>query len=406
MRAPHVGDVHEAMLLAKLLPPSSTGEPQRFVDFAAPIRIDGEVRGVIALHGGWDWTRSVIESQLPDDVHALAMDLLILDRNGIVIYAPIGHANESIRLGDNLASIVQRPTTTAAIRHWPDGNDYLTSVARLQPREPASDLGWLIVARAPKTLAYAPVKTAFFEVAGVGLVAAAIAMLLAWLVSGTICKPLSAIERAARDVLSGKEGATIPTCIGNAEVTRLSTALIGMTEELETRVREHDQLARFDPLTKILNRRGFQEQMEIAMVNAKRRGMPLSLVAIDIDHFKDVNDEYGHDVGDTVLQQLACILKMRFRESDIIARMGGEEFLVLLQDTDLAAAACVAGTLVAHVAATPFGAGGRITISCGLARVSPGEGAAIALKRADRGLYRAKRTGRNRICALEEEVTA
>lgn len=234
--------------------------------------------------------------------------------------------------------------------------------------------------------------------------AAPFAMGLAWIVSGSISKPLSAIQRAAQDLLSGKVGVIIPQYFGNVELKGLSSALHDMTEDFETRVREHTALARFDPLTKVLNRRGFDEQMETAVTNAKRRGSPLSVIAIDIDHFKKVNDQHGHHVGDVVLKILASAMKIWFRETNIVARLGGEEFTVLLVDTDLRCAHQVADQLVAHIAGTIFPAVGRITISCGVSRLCLAEDGFSALGRADRAPYRAKSDRRNRSVMLETGI--
>ena len=406
LRGRHVGDVHQALLLAKLLPPSSTGEPQRFVDFAAPIRIDGEIRGVLAMHGSWDWVRGVLETQLPDEAQQLSIDLFILDRNGSVIYAPASVTGASVRVGDDLKSSATQVTQTGSVVRWPDTHEYLTSAATLRTQDVEEDLGWVVVARTPKDVAYAPVRAAIAHIALMGLVAMAIAMVLAWVVAGSICKPLSAIQRAAGEVVSGQVGATLPMYSGNVELEGLSTALIGMTRELETRIREHTELARFDALTQLLNRRGFDEAMEVAVASAKRRFSALSVIAIDIDHFKSVNDRYGHDTGDAVLKLLALLMKDWFRESDIIGRMGGEEFTVLLVDTDLASAHRVAEQLVQHVAATTFPDVGTITISCGVSKLRAAEEGYVTLKRADRALYRAKTDGRNRTVMLATEVEA
>ena len=406
LRGPHVGDVHEALLLSKLLPPTADGEPRRFVDFAAPIIVGGQTLGVLALHGSWDWAKTLIESQLPDDAQTIAMDLFIFDRKGRAIFTPRGLDGASVGLKDAFAAITEQKTQTATVLEWPDGRDYLTSVAVLKPRLEAADLGWLIVARAPKDLAYAGVDGALFQVGALGIVAALIAMGLAWFVSGSISKPLSAIQRAAQDVLSGKAGAAIPRYTGNVELQGLSSALHDMTEGFETRVREHTLLARFDPLCKLLNRRGFEEQMETAVANAKRRGSSLSVIAIDIDHFKKVNDQYGHDVGDLVLKSLAGVMKAWFRETDIVARLGGEEFTVLLVDTDLHCAHQVAEQLVEHVSATSFPLVGHVTISCGVSKLCVSEEGLSVLKRADRALYRAKSDGRNRSVMLETDVMA
>ena len=117
----------------------------------------------------------------------------------------------------------------------------------------------------------------------------------------------------------------------------------------------------------------------------------------DIDHFKRVNDTYGHDVGDTVLKTLGSLLGRRLRESDTVARLGGEEFVAILPDTGAQDALALARHLVKVVSETFIDPIGRLTISCGVAQVRErSDTAQSVLNRADDALYRAKRTGRNR----------
>lgn len=415
-RGAHVGDVHEALLLAKLLPRDRAGEPQRFVDFAAPIRVGGDVRGVLALHCGWDWTNHVIETLVRDDSARLGLELFIFDRTGTAIHAPRHGGPGAVTVGTHVEAI-RRSDGPAGIVAWPDGRDYLTSVVRLQPDDPEADLGWLVVARVPEDAAYAPVARTVAAVALTGTVVAAIAVLLAWLAARSISDPLTAIARAAIDVQSGKRGARIPRVGGNIELRELSRALVDMTEQFEarvaTRTRELEKanaelasMARHDPMTGLLNRRGFEERLKYAVAAARRRQAPISVIAIDVDHFKQVNDRYGHGVGDAVLIELAAVMRERFRETDILARLGGEEFVALLPDTDVAGAERAAHALVERVATTRFDEVDRVTVSCGVSRL-PIEGDSLGnLRRADRALYRAKQEGRNRAVLHETMIDA
>ena len=398
----YVGDVHDAALLANLLPPADNGEPQRFVDFAVPLRVNGHVVGVLALHGSWEWARSVMASQLPEDPKSLAMELFIVDRQGKIIYAP--PSSTATRLGESLSPMLRQPLRNAVVASWPDQIEYLTATASAQAKDEVADLGWTVVARLPEDVAYAPVRAALWRVVLFSLVAAFVAMLVAWLVAGSISRPLSEIEKAAQTVLEGKDGATIPAITTSAELQGLSTTLIGMTQTLQHRVREHTLLARHDPLTTLLNRRGFEERFEQAIAQAHRRETPLSVLAIDIDHFKQVNDRYGHHAGDRVLFQLAEQLRAWFRQTDCVARMGGEEFLVLLPDTELRAAAALADAFVDEVARTDFHPVGHVTVSCGASQVCDPHDGRSALRRADQALYRAKARGRNRTVTLAEDL--
>jgi diguanylate cyclase (GGDEF)-like protein/PAS domain S-box-containing protein len=156
-----------------------------------------------------------------------------------------------------------------------------------------------------------------------------------------------------------------------------------------------------DYLTGLANRRAFFEAAEQELMRSKAVPRPTAVIALDADHFKAINDRHGHPGGDAVLQQLAAILGETFREVDVVARIGGEEFAVLLPSTDLARAAVVAERLRAAVAAQVVhfdGARIRYTVSAGVASLDDGEGGIdLLLKRADQALYAAKRAGRNRV---------
>ena len=158
-----------------------------------------------------------------------------------------------------------------------------------------------------------------------------------------------------------------------------------------------------DPLTEAANRRLFMPLLEKEMARSKRFGHPLSLLMIDIDRFKLVNDEYGHPVGDIVLRQLADTCRAAIRESDTLARLGGDEFAVLLPETDAAGALALAETVRAAVESSPaLGPDAhavRYTVSIGAvqSRLTDIKDTSL-IGRADTALYEAKQAGRNRVC--------
>ena len=162
-----------------------------------------------------------------------------------------------------------------------------------------------------------------------------------------------------------------------------------------------EQLAFTDPLTGVDNRRSTLRRLAATISGARRHGRPLAVVMIDIDHFKAVNDEHGHDTGDAVLVTVAARLAERLRREDAVGRLGGEEFLVLLPDTDQCAAATVAESLRRAGADEPVNIRGQeiaITISVGWA-IWRDESAEALVRRADEALYLAKAAGRNAVQA-------
>ena len=165
------------------------------------------------------------------------------------------------------------------------------------------------------------------------------------------------------------------------------------------------QLATHDALTELCNRRHFAELADKEIARARRHGRPLSLCILDVDLFKPINDRHGHIRGDEVLRQVAAVLRRHARSDDVAARIGGEEFALLLPECTAADAALLADRLREAVASTKFAPGGeaqRITVSIGVAALAPHRDSRQALMAAaDAALYRAKSEGRNRVCVSD-----
>jgi len=155
-----------------------------------------------------------------------------------------------------------------------------------------------------------------------------------------------------------------------------------------------------DDLTNLANRRAFTEAAAAELVRARRSGRPLAIALVDLDDFKLINDTFGHPTGDRILRDVADVLREHFREIDLASRLGGEEFAVLLPETDLAGAREATERFVSALAETEFGDGRigpqRITASAGVAAAADLE-IAVLLESADRALYRAKKEGKNQV---------
>jgi len=164
--------------------------------------------------------------------------------------------------------------------------------------------------------------------------------------------------------------------------------------------------SRTDPLTELANRKHFDESINEAIRSAGQCGEPLSLLMIDIDHFKSVNDTFGHTTGDQVLRLVAISLKQNIKGQDLAARYGGEEFAIVLPNTGLKQGIAVADHVRRAVMAKELkkkSTGeiiGRITLSIGVASLLQGDTRESLIERADKCLYAAKRGGRNRVVGI------
>jgi diguanylate cyclase len=179
-------------------------------------------------------------------------------------------------------------------------------------------------------------------------------------------------------------------------VAHMEQEALGYREHLE----EQRQKALIDPLTGLPNRAAWSERLDHEISQWQQHGNTLLLAMLDLDHFKRINDNYGHLAGDKVLKIIASVLRKRLRGTDFIARFGGEEFVLLMPDTAPTAGAKLLEKLRASIEACPFHFKGEpvtITISMGLTAFKPGEHSDLVLKRADQALYRAKHAGRNQV---------
>ncbi len=448
LKAPYVGDVHEAVLLAKLLPAQK--EPWRFVDFSAPVRdSEGRVTGVVGAHLSWKWARDVRESVFSPGAQGYRAELLLVRSDGIVLIGP--SSLEGKRIPAELLRRVQQRGPLYQHEQWPDGA-FLSAYARTAGYGVYPGLGWIVVARQPDAVAYDAYHDLQWRVAMLAGLAGLIFVVLGSRLANWLSAPLLEIAKAAACHRDGQHSAEIPVVGGYREAHLLSTMLVGLMARekaaiaeleqvnaaLEQRVAEHtgglveltddlqsalsqkvrleqererliaelSELAQTDALTGMLNRRAFFGLAERELLRQARTGSQLSVIMLDIDHFKRVNDEYGHGVGDEVIRAIAACCKAQLRELDLFARYGGEEFCILLPDTPLSEARLVGERLRRAVEAAPAVINGLlITVSLGVAAPSAGpRDIESMLDVADRALYAAKRNGRNRVEVIDAET--
>lgn len=250
-------------------------------------------------------------------------------------------------------------------------------------------------------------------------------LVLLLLLSWEVLNPMADIARMAERLVHGDLKARAPvrgaselqvlaTTLNEAarqlgtNQERLESEVARRTEELSQANERLERLALTDPLTGLFNRRYLEQALDLEITRQRRQKRPFSLLMIDVDHFKQYNDAHGHPRGDEVLRRLAKIFHASLRASDIIARIGGEEFVVLLLDVELPTARAAAEKVREAVAehAFPFGEQqplGRVTVSVGVASwPKHGETAEEVLAAADRALYGSKAAGRNRVTGVEE----
>jgi len=185
--------------------------------------------------------------------------------------------------------------------------------------------------------------------------------------------------------------------------------ILKLEEQLIEARHQMEALAMQDVLTGMLNRRAIEEHARTELDLAKRKERPLSIILLDIDHFKAINDQYGHSVGDQTLRHMSEILTKNLRQYDRIGRWGGEEFIVILPDTEISEAITVAERMRIATAETKLsleqGGDYTVQISLGVACASGSYPTLVKLvDAADQALYKAKQTGRNRVCSFDQFV--
>jgi len=429
----YVGDVHEAKLLATMLPAQPNGEPTRFIDFAAPIRdAEGRLRGVVGAHAHWRWVTGLVDGVTRRQTPGSGIDALIIDRQGRVLYP------EALKLAQASGASVLPKLANGRFEGELefDGKAYLTSEAPLQARTNA-ELGWRIVARQPMELAMRPVRDLRRELVLLGVLAAAALTLAALLLARRISRPVEQLARIAVRVESERRIPDFPARPAAEELAKLSQAMQSMARSLLATEQELQQanatleaqvqqrtaelqaanatlahLATRDPLTGLHNRRSLDARLAEAHALDRRygsaNGRVHGLLLVDVDHFKRVNDEFGHPAGDEVLRRLAQLLQDSVRVTDVAARFGGEEFAVLLPELAGPAEAVMAAEKIrAAVEAAVFPGPGKVTVSIGVSLASPeDEELRPLIARTDAALYEAKRGGRNAVVLKASDAPA
>lgn len=405
-----IGDVHDAVMLAKLLP-NPSGEPVKFVDVSRPIAgADGAPVGVFAAHLSWQWARSVEQRLLSERGSDGNVGLFVVAADSTILLGP-DRSMHGQKL--DLLSIANASSGTKGWRTetWSDGDEYLVGYAQADGEGAFDGLGWIVLARQPLREAFAPVREMVWQIAALGLIFIVVGGIIGWIMTARIVKPLNEMADAA-DALRADVAVGFPRIRGPQEIETVSQAIESLIETLVAKRNEVEVLsdkALRDTLTGLSNRAALEEFF--GRPGAHDRAY--AVLAVDLDDFKSVNDRFGHDTGDRLLQIAAERLRGGVRSGDLLVRTGGDEFLVVLamlrgdQDGPVPRiAARVIKDLSEPYDLSPEddGAGGRaretvtVSASAGLAYF-PRDGRTVeeVMKHADECLYRAKEAGKRRV---------
>jgi diguanylate cyclase (GGDEF)-like protein len=382
------------------------------------------VAGALSLHGlvQIDAVEAILRS---DDLGASG-GIFLVDPEGAVLMGTPGTGIHE----RHVRPLPTRGSTPAVENYTRATGDHVVGSAM-----PFRRFGWTIVVEESYDEAFAPVVSVIREFLGINLGIIAVFSLIAFWIARSIVRPILALSDGALRIATGDTEVAIPGGHRKDEIGVLTRAFQEMTVRLkhnqdeleEKRIEIEDanhrliaqnlelqrvnevfaQLSITDDLTKLHNHRFFQENLPREMKRSDRTGEPLSLVLLDIDDFKQLNDRYGHSVGDAVLRRVADVMISEVREMDLLARYGGEEFALLASRTALEGAVGLAEKLRVAIAEARFSLLALdgptqigVTVSAGVTTYRGDEKAFF--NEADRALYRAKAAGKDCVVAWEE----
>lgn len=417
LKETHLGDVHQAKLLANKIKPIDADEPLRFIDFATPIYDPktNKLKGVLAAHADWSWAKSVMHSAFTESAKKRNVEVFIVNARGEILY-PLNS------VGKIKPPSFDQNRKEYFIDDWDEERNYLT-VHRPVVSDTHVNLGWQVIMRQPVEIALSEVKAMQKKIVIFGLFFSLILLMITYRLANRFSTPIEDLAKSAYAVQKGMTQVNFEQKTNIREIKGLSESLKSMTDtlllqkkqlveanlNLEERVQartyelelandELEKLTRYDFLTGLHNRREYSEFIEYLYMQFKRNHQIYSVLMMDIDYFKKVNDNFGHDMGDHVLKSVAQILKQSIRVTDFVARLGGEEFIIILPTTTLNGAVLVAEKVRQSIERATIIENYTLTISIGISIASEQDTQATdVVRRADQCLYLAKEQGRNRI---------
>ncbi|MBS3797913.1 MULTISPECIES: sensor domain-containing diguanylate cyclase [unclassified Pseudoalteromonas] len=346
------------------------GEPKRYL---------GYIAGTIYLNGN-----NILSRLLGTHFHGAESRILVLSENGAVVYD-----NQRQHIGMTIGDV--HPLWPAFMQAQAGESGAMISTkeeAQLIGYAPVKDMRWVVLVVSAQQQVVTSVGNTIGNLMKKAAPVTLITLLAIWLLAGTISAPLQLLARRVRD--NDKTFSDIPAWYNEAKT--LKRAIETYSNEQLQRISALNLASNTDPLTGIGNRR----YMQACLDSMKEQGQAFAVLALDIDHFKKINDHFGHDIGDEVIKTLAQLLKLGCREYDSVCRSGGEEFMLLLPGLHVEKAQELAERLRQQIASHEFAPVAQVTVSVGVSLWQPGNEIGAALKAADNALYKAKHNGRNR----------
>ncbi|MFH2139457.1 MAG: EAL domain-containing protein [Pseudomonadota bacterium] len=529
----YIGDVHDALLLAKLLP-NPSGETFYLVDVASPVfDHKNNLLGVLCGHIYWTWASEALDSKLTP-----GQDIFLLSSQGQVLSGPeAAWVDFATMAPDTMRQINSGDKGGYRIEQFSNGRTYLVGHATSTGYRDYKGFGWTALVREDITTAFAPARALQRHILLVGALVGLFFAWLTWLMAGRIAQPIRLISQAAEKVAAGELQYDVPPQGSDNEVGHLSRAIhdmvvnltreikqrreaeaglrlsakvfeqnseaiivtdtenhivmvnraftditgyqsdevlnknprflasgrqmaqfyramwrelleknswrgeiwnkrkngeiypelltisvvrneageitnfIGVFIDITERKKEEDRiirLANYDTLSGLPNRNLLADRVEQGVAQAERNGSKLAMLFIDLDHFKNINDSLGHDIGDELLKQVAERLKACLRRTDTLARQGGDEFIALVTDIENETEAGYVAEKMVSACASGFEVNGHllhVTPSIGISMCPEDGNTQVQLMRnADLAMYRAKDSGRNRFAFYEEQM--
>ena len=400
-----------ATIVSEILISRARGQPGVVVAIGCPPNSDG-TRGALSALINLSWFKDIATS-LSTSKGATIQIVNVKAGTVIAQFGDPGYAMSGQSLSPDLANVIKTTAQGIIEINTPDRGVDIVGF-RWLPTDAGSNSG--IVIRLNKAVVVAEADRHLVLALLTDMTALTCGVMIAWAVAElSIVRPLSSLARMAVSFGGGNLEARVQVDeFSVSELKILGNTLNRAVEQVQLRDLELEKLSLRDPLTGLANRRCFDSALDLAWKRAKRSGSSIALIMVDVDYFKLFNDSYGHLAGDECLRTIAKAIAMRARSTDdIVSRYGGEEIAILIPNIDLHDAAAMADRVVLEVRnlELPHRASPTewVSVSAGLALMIPrddGTGPDALIEAADRALYEAKRSGRDRaVCAgLETEA--